>query len=241
MLSKKENVLNLWCIHILSVLCIIPVDMNVASGEIRITRGKRWQVWCGLMMLAKCHIVFSFSRILARFCTVDFEEFLSRFTLHYIVIAGNMVCYIMSARYFLTCPEITMCIFNNCMSNKVKSVTSKRGMKRNFIMERTYLDLLTVLMPLCIFLVVTLVFLAITAKITWPLVEDLHYIFQVPVVLADAVVIWSWGSWGYFVLLVQLLFLGKINFILGREVASTRSVIKLTRSGYQNTILTLFG
>lgn len=212
--------LNLWCIQFLSKLCFIPVEINTKSGQIRITRGRVWGVF---MMAAKCHILFSLSRIIIRFRTVDFQEFISRFTLHYFVVFGNMVCCFISARYFLVCPEITTCLFNNCMSDNrhVATLQRKSRARGGERLGKTYLDILTKVMPLCVFPLIILIFFTITKKITRPIVQDLHWILQVAAILGDVVVLWSWGSWAYFFMLLQLLFIGKVKFILNREMNST--------------------
>ena len=83
--------------------------------------------------------------------------------------------------------------------------------------------MLTVVLPIACFPAGVLILVGINVIEMWPItLEKLYTLSSCLKITVDAISIFSWVSWAYFILHLQFLFLEKLNFTLKHEIKQVR-------------------
>ena len=207
MLTSNENKLNTLCVHTLSKANIFPVKIDVQSGKISVLKGWSLKLWLLYVLITEIQLLYATCRLYSRVESKGFRA-LPLIPLFYLLSFAGHNGLFMGLRAFYKYPEVTELIINSSVSNSSSSRSSYRSL--------TYVELLTMSMPLAMFPAALAMWVAVTVLDTAALPgaeNSADLTFWIHVIL-DGAGIFFWVSWAYFSFLIQLLFLGKVDFIL---------------------------
>ena len=206
MLSRRDICMNIRCLTLISAMRIIPAQVNFKTGKIKILKGSKLHPWLVYLPLVQLHAGIAAFHILTRFRIQGIEATPS-LTWDYLQIIGSQFGMLTFAANFYVWPEITEFIFNESIR---KDCCNGRRPWNSY----TYQDVLIMTLPICIFPLVSLTFLAITLMRP----PYLSIWIELLVISMEAIFTFIWLSWAYVGVLIQLLFLNKISFILQHEM-----------------------
>ena len=214
MLTKGELSLNLRCIDVLSKFHLLPLSVHRNNGQIQVLQGKRVVSWCVLAGLAQLNIIYASTFFLFKlrngyqktFESFSFD-FLFTFPCEYTLLAGIWA--------FIKWPEETAIVFNSCLS--LPEHGDDRIGSRRCVKEFSWLELLTIGMPVCVFPAAVVLLSAKIYAATWPHTATLPSHWRLLVLVTEAVSFFTCISCIYWVVLSQILFMGKICFELENQ------------------------
>lgn len=213
-LTKGELSLNLRCLIILSKLHLLPLSVNKKNGKIQVLQGQNVVSWYALVAVAQLNIIYATGTFLfelrngyqTAFESFSFD-FLFTFPCEYTLLAGMWA--------FIKWPHETALVFNSCLSSSGHDEDMK-GSRRS-VKEFSLLELLTILVPACVFPAAVILLAAKVYAATWPHTATLPTHFRLLVLVMEAFSFFTCISCIYWVVLNQTLFMGKISFELENQ------------------------
>ena len=222
MLTKRDNVLNIYYIACVSRLGVFPLDVNLKSGNLTHRRGfGPTTIFACHLVMVQCHVIWSIVLAVRKFKKYG-NEALPTASLDYVFIAGIETCIIAAAVMILQYPDITCEIFNSCMLNKAE-IKSPRLHRQSlgwlsWKCQYSFVDLIVILLP---FAAVNfgVAFCIVSAYIrTLPATNGASFSIRCLAIAFDAVATFAWLPWIYFMILVQILLIEKVSHVINTEM-----------------------
>ena len=214
MLTRQDNHLNLWYIQLTSRLRILPVELEKSSGRIKLSAGGRWDCWLIYMATVMIHTIYSFIRVAFKFQKWGVSQ-IQLISFDYPFTVANLLGWCVAIKAFWISPEVTATLFNDCM-------TAKDSDSEFRVKKHTWVELLTIYFPVLVLGGFLTLLPACTFAITWPLLRSWNPLFISLITVVEGVVFICWATWLYFVILLQLLYLGKVNCVLKNLISVFR-------------------
>lgn len=233
MVFIEESMLNLHCLHFLSLISILPISVDRKNGKIQVIRtGPKFHLWLTYIILSQVHITYSLVTVSAKIYT-DKRSTVPLLPLYYLLTFIPQAGLLSGLLNFFKHPDVTTVIFNGSMSNTGEGVpwitSSSRShhlvvAKRRKFLQLPYVDMLTIALPAFTYPAAVVIWASAAALKLRP-VQAEQYAGSLALIIAesmvDAFVILCWMSWFHFTLFHQLLFMGKLSFSLRRLIHKT--------------------
>ena len=227
MIRKEENRLNLLFIHYLSAINVLPLNINLKTGQIH-NRPEKYYSVIFLVLINELHILYSSVRFLLA-VSENMENTIPFVSIYYLLIFIPQIGCFMGIQHFLLNPAVTQTIFNGSMDpypvtrQVFKKGRAIRRKKTRKFWSFSLVEMITILLPVFTFPAGVVVLVAmIYMDGLWPTSWSLLALGQCLFIVYDALVILGWITFAYFSFHLQLLFMSKVAFIFEEEFAKSR-------------------
>ena len=227
MLTKEENWLNLKCIHFLSLIRLLPLEMCEKSGRIKIhSDHRRYPLTCYLA-LNQLNIIYTLIRLLLAL-SENGKDAIPAVPRYFLCTFLPQVGTVMGIRHFFTSPEVTCTIFNSFFQSC--SAVTAQGRQRRAQRQATrrffrlsFMEMITVVLPITALMASVIILTGVVyMDRLWPVTWDYRALENCLLISIDAITIFSWMYIVYFSFHLQLLCMEKFLFVLADELRSSR-------------------
>ena len=219
MLTTKELSLNIKCMRILSKIGLLPLHVNEKTGQIQVRKGRQLTQWIALGIVTQLHIFYSIFSLVLKL-TKNSETFYETLSVHLLLTFPGQYGLWAGLWYFIKWPDVISALFNSCLRKKLKH---RKVANRKFnLREYSLQEILTVIMPVCIFPTSGFVIAAQLLFTTWPDTVGLPLVIRLLISVAEIGIIFTWISSAYWSILMHVLFLAKISYIVQLQAQLVR-------------------
>ena len=221
MISKQDNILNLYYIEFLAFLRILPFSVNRKIGRIKVSASfSKFMALFLYMLLVQCEIIYSAVLAYRKF-SADPAKALLTASMDYVFIVCIEMCLYTAVMNFVVYAGTACKIFNGCMIDDGE-ISRKTTIKWLPWFKFGFIDFIAIVLP------IAGVLFALAFSVVCVLVRTLPATAGVPVplhigaVILDFVSTFCWVSWIYFAILLQTIFIEKVSYVLNREIAAAK-------------------
>ena len=150
MLTKVDLALNLSYLKWLSKLGFLPIKIHQATGEFAVLQGLEDSRWCMFALASQMGIAYSVMLLLFKVTRLDFTSAMRNFLIEFIFVYSFELTLCMGLWTFIKWPKISQTLCNESFKGGTIgfSTTENNKRKRNF-RKYTWLELATIILPLC--------------------------------------------------------------------------------------------
>ena len=225
MLTLERNWLNIKCMHYLSRLGILPMEVEVKTGKIKIREAGKLNYILVLSILYQLYVIQRLASFLWSWRHYG-EEALPLAVLSFAIKFGAQFGLFAGVQNFVINPGLTTTVFNNSLDPYTPVTYSKARKRKTPKKARnsyTLTDRITFWLPVfvasaCMFAAIGVVFLQSSRLVQ----GRISLLSACAVVVADTSTFTFWLLFLYFGMHLQMMFLGKVAFILQQEITYSR-------------------
>lgn len=219
MLSRKENVLNIYCLQMLSKMHLIPLHVDPKNFLIQPKADRKSLVLNSFLpTLVQCHALFALCRFLSSLKTQGMSA-IATATVDYTVIMFAELGLYALFESFIRSPDVTKLLSQNLVLEEAQCRSSSR---KGALWGYSLTEVCTMIFPAVLSPVVASVSFMYGALYLWTETSDWNFSTCVISCIAEFAVNFSWMSFCYCIGLLQIVFLQKISHDLQVQMEYVR-------------------